>query len=252
MVHLVSQDLSLAKTGRSGLAGERSGLFMEQIRIVKEMRENDRRNGRADDDIRPRYMVWENVPGALSSNNGEDFRTVLEETARIVEETAVIPEPPRGGWHTSGCIMGNGWSIAWRVHNAEFWGVPQRRRRICLIVDFRGESAPEILFEQKGVFGDSEESRESRESAAGRTDGCTIKAIPVENSPSDSRIKVSENGVVQTLKGRMGTGEGNTPLIMIEMTSTKNTVVTDGISPTLTQRMGTGGNQVNAVLQQIS
>ena len=147
------QDLSVAGK-RAGLDGERSGLFMEQIRIIKEMRENDRNHGRTDEHIRPRYMVWENVPGALSSGKdengkplkGEDFRCVLEETARIVQEDAVIPGPPKGGWSHSGCIMGDGWSIAWRVHDAQFWGVAQRRKRIALVADFNGSTAPDILF----------------------------------------------------------------------------------------------------------
>ena len=141
---------------RAGLAGERSGLFMEQIRIVKEMREHDKANGRADEFIRPRWMVWENVPGALSSNGGEDFRAVLEETARIVDKDAVIPRPAKGKWSYSGCIMGDGWSIAWRIHDAQFWGVPQRRKRIALVADFAGAGAPEVLFVRKGMSGDSE------------------------------------------------------------------------------------------------
>lgn len=142
------QDLSVAGK-RAGLSGERSGLFMEQIRIVKEMR---KRYGK------PRYMVWENVPGAFSSNNGEDFRAVLEEVTRIADETAVIPRPPKGKWSYAGCIMGDGWSVAWRTHDAQFWGVPQRRRRIALVADFGGESAPEILFERESVSRDSQES----------------------------------------------------------------------------------------------
>ena len=115
------QDLSVAGK-RAGLAGERSGLFMEQIRIVKEMREHERRIRGTDDDfrLRPRYMVWENVPGAFSSNKGEDFRAVLEETAKIKDKNAVIPGPPNGKWPHSGCIMGDGWSIAWRLHDALF------------------------------------------------------------------------------------------------------------------------------------
>ena len=154
------QDLSVAGK-RAGLAGERSGLFMEQIRIIKEMRENDRRtNGRTNEHIRPRYMVWENVPGAFSSNKGEDFRAVLEETAKVVCEDAIIPRPTGGKWSPSGCIMGDGWSIAWRVHDAQFWGVPQRRKRIALVADFGGESAPEILFERESLCGDIAESRE--------------------------------------------------------------------------------------------
>ena len=97
------QDLSVAGK-RAGLEGQRSGLFMEQIRIIKEMRENERRNGRAAEYVRPRYMVWENVPGAFSSNKGEDFRIVLEETAKVADENASIPRPEKGKWSTSGCI----------------------------------------------------------------------------------------------------------------------------------------------------
>jgi DNA (cytosine-5)-methyltransferase 1 len=160
------QDLSVAGK-RAGLAGERSGLFMEQIRLIKEMRENDRKNGRTDEHIRPRFMVWENVPGAFSSNKGEDFRAVLEETAKVAEGDACIPGSPNGKWPHAGCIMGDGWSIAWRVHDAQFWGVPQRRKRIALVADFGGQTAPEILFERKGVSGDFEESGETRETAAG-------------------------------------------------------------------------------------
>ena len=100
-------------------------------------------------------MVWENVPGAFSSNKGEDFRIVLEETAKVADKAATIPRPEKGKWANSGAVMGDGWSIAWRVFDAQFWGVPQRRRRIALVADFGGESAPEILFERKGVFGDS-------------------------------------------------------------------------------------------------
>jgi DNA (cytosine-5)-methyltransferase 1 len=159
------QDLSVAGK-RAGLAGERSGLFMEQIRLIKEMRENDRKNGRTDEHIRPRFMVWENVPGAFSSNKGEDFRAVLEETAKVAEGDACIPGSPNGKWPHAGCIMGDGWSIAWRVHDAQFWGVPQRRKRIALVADFGGETAPEILFERKGMSGNSAESGEERKGTA--------------------------------------------------------------------------------------
>lgn len=146
------QDLSVAGK-RAGLDGERSGLFMEQIRIIKEMRENDRASGRTGHNVRPRFMVRENVPGALSSNKGEDFRIVLEETAKVADETAAIPRPPKGKWSNAGAIMGNGWSIAWRILDAQFWGVPQRRRRIVLIADFGGSTAPEILFERESLSG---------------------------------------------------------------------------------------------------
>lgn len=146
------QDLSVAGK-RAGLAGERSGLFMEQIRIIKEMREADALRRRSDDDVRPRYMVWENVPGAFSSNGGKDFAAVLEETVRIIEPEAPPVSVPEKGWPTAGCLMGERWSIAWRVLDAQFWGVPQRRRRIVLVCDFNGHNAPWI------VFGDSEQDR---------------------------------------------------------------------------------------------
>ena len=172
------QDLSVAGK-RAGLDGERSGLFMEQIRIVKEMRERDRRNGRTDEYIRPRYMVWENVPGAFSSNKGEDFKTVLQEIVKISENKVPdLPLSDRGGWTKSGCLydeMGR-WSIAWRVHDAQFWGVPQRRKRIALVADFAGLSAPEILFERKGLCRHIEQSGKEREGTAGDTEGCIREA----------------------------------------------------------------------------
>lgn len=176
------QDLSVAGK-REGLVGERSGLFMDQIRIVKEMRDESIRQLRlrgADDDIRlvkPRFMVWENVPGAFSSNKGEDFRCVLEEVCRIADKTANVPMPEKGKWSTSGCIMGDGYSVAWRVHDAQFWGVPQRRKRIALVADFGGQSAPEILFERKGLSGDIEKSREEGQGIAANTESSTDKAI---------------------------------------------------------------------------
>jgi DNA (cytosine-5)-methyltransferase 1 len=149
------QNLSVAGN-REGLLGEESQLFHEQIRIVKEMRENDKRNGKPNELISPRYMVWENVPGAFSSNKGEDFRTVLEEVARVIEEGVTIPRPPKGKWATTGVIIGNGWSIAWRVFDAQYWGVPQRRRRICLVADFNGHTAPQIVFGENQYNGSTE------------------------------------------------------------------------------------------------
>lgn len=162
------QDLSIAGK-RAGLAGERSGLYMEQIRIIKEMREHDRANGRTGEFIRPRYMVWENVPGAFSSNNGKDFAAVLEEAVKIAEPEAPPVPVPEKGWSTSGCLMGDGWSVAWRVLDAQFWGVPQRRRRIALIADFGGHTAPEILFVRKGVSGNIKPGSTAGERPAGST-----------------------------------------------------------------------------------
>ena len=163
------QDLSVAGT-RAGLAGERSGLFREQMRVVREMREATRGES-------PRFMVWENVPGALSSNRGRDFGEVLNECVKISEKDAPDVPVPEKGWPKAGVLheeMGR-WSIAWRIHDAQFWGVPQRRRRIALVCDFGGMSAPEVLFEREGVRGDSATRGASGQGAAGNLGGSPEK-----------------------------------------------------------------------------
>lgn len=161
------QDLSVAGK-RVGLAGERSGLFMEQIRLIKEMRLADEQRGNSGGGVRPRFMVWENVPGAFSSNRGADFGAVLQETIRVIEPEAPDVLVPDGGWPMAGCLFGadGGWSIAWRVLDAQFWGVPQRRRRISLVADFGGERAPEVLFEREGMSWDYPARRTPREGTA--------------------------------------------------------------------------------------
>lgn len=172
------QDLSQAGK-RAGMGGERSGLYMEQIRIIKEMRNTDALRGRTGQFIRPRYMVWENVPGAFSCNKGTDFAAVLEEAVKVIEPEAPPVSVPEKGWPTSGCLYGvdGGWSIAWRVLDAQFWGVPQRRRRIALVCDFGGMSAPEILFVRKGLSGDFEQGTEKRKEAAGDAGNGTNKPV---------------------------------------------------------------------------
>ncbi len=166
------QDLSVAGK-RAGLQGERSGLFMDQIRIIKEMRDEEIRNGRAIDAVRPRYMVWENVPGAFSSANGEDFRAVLEETCRIADSSVSVPRPPRGVWLSAGAILGPEFSLAWRVLDAQYWGLAQRRKRIFLVADFTGHTASEILFKQDSLFGDTASGQETRQGAA----PCTQESV---------------------------------------------------------------------------
>ena len=299
------QDLSVAGK-QAGLAGERSGLFMEQLRIIKEMRRADLERGRTGKDTRPRYMVWENVPGAFSSNKGADFSIVLQETAKVACEQAPAVPIPKNGWPPAGCLtdVGGQWSIAWRVFDAQFWGVPQRRKRIALVADFGGLTAPEILFERQGVPGYIKPCGKEGQAAPGNietcfntagstggayciqgncidradTAGCNGKgwtegvsytlntidrpavlpfvpsppqgdvvvfepgscsrvgghiwqdgkapalraqsgdnqpAIALENHPADSRVKIAEDGIVQTLNARMGTGGGgNVPLVM--------------------------------------
>lgn len=174
------QDLSVAGK-RAGLSGERSGLFMEQIRIIKEMRDKDARSGRTRVDIRPRFMVWENVPGAFSVNKGRDFAAVLEETIRVAEPEAPDIPVPCKGWTTSGCYMGDGWSVAWRVLDAQYWGVPQRRRRIALVADFGGQSAPEILFKPKSMSGHFEPCGAQRKGTAGDAES-NIGTICIEGN----------------------------------------------------------------------
>lgn len=248
------QDLSVAGK-RAGLDGERSGLFMEQTRIIKEMRAEDAKRGRTNHACRPRFMVWENVPGALSSNGGEDFRVVLEETARIADKDAVIPRPDGGKWSNAGAIMGNGWSIAWRIHDAQFWGVSQRRRRIALVADFGGQCAAEVLFIRKGLHGDFEASGTARQAIAGdatesaRSPGKIINryddlkfsqwadlynfnlcghVAPTLNassgsSPTHSGPSVFQSGIA---------GDANN-IILDDQGGKQITVRNDGISPTL-------------------
>ena len=124
----------------------RSGLFYEAIRIIREMRE-------ATDGRYPTFAIWENVPGAFSSNKGEDFRCVLEEFVHICDEKLSVPRPANGRWNPAGEIMGDGFSVAWRTLDAQYWGVPQRRKRIYLVADFAGGRAGEILFEREGLRG---------------------------------------------------------------------------------------------------
>jgi DNA (cytosine-5)-methyltransferase 1 len=166
------QDLSVAGK-RAGLKHEangddettRSGLFMEAVRIIKEMREAT--NGKY-----PTFALWENVPGAFSSNKGEDFRIVCEELIKIAEPNAVMPEVPAKGWPYADSYCGDGWSLSYRVFDAQYWGVPQRRRRIHLIVDFRGERAGKILFEREGLRGYFAEGRTPWQAAAADAERC--------------------------------------------------------------------------------
>ena len=153
------QGLSIAGR-RLGLEDERSGLFIEQIRVIREMRDAEIRRGRTALDARPRYGVWENVPGAYSSGSpkGEDFRIVLEEFSRVADSSVSVPRPPSGSWEPAGAVLGNEFSVAWRVYDTQYWPrTPQRRRRIYLVADFGGHTAYQVLFEQHRLFGDTAE-----------------------------------------------------------------------------------------------
>ena len=279
------QDMSIAGK-RSGLDGSRSSLFYEAIRIVKEMR-------CATNGEKPRFIVWENVPGAFSSNKGADFKAVLESVIGVAEPTAEVPAPDQKGWPDADYYLGDRWSVAYRVLDAQGWGVPQRRKRIYLVADFAGQSAPKVLFESEGVSGYSAAGFRAWQRAASGAEGgagaagdsggavrsgggivlndqggacmdvsedvtgtlraqehghppCVMEAagfctehsanarsigyeeersptlragvvpaaIALENHPTDSRVKIAEDGMVQTLPARMGTGGGNVPLLM--------------------------------------
>lgn len=162
------QNFSLAAPHRIGLAGERSSLFWELIRLVKEIREDEKRIGKPNLLIRPRYVCWENVPGAFSANHGEDFRIILEEFCKLADDTILIPQPPKGKWLSAGTIMGDTFSLAWRVFDAQYWSeTPQRRKRIYLILDLAGQSAGKILFEQESLFRHTGPGKAEREGTSG-------------------------------------------------------------------------------------
>lgn len=215
------QDMSVAGK-RAGLkhtaVGDeettRSGLFMEAIRIIKEMRVKT--NG-----IYPRFAVWENVPGAFSSNRGEDFRLVLEEFIKITEPNAVMPAVPQAGWAYADCISGDGWSIAYRVFDAQYWGVPQRRRRIYLVADFRGECAGKILFEREGVRGYFEAGRTPWQGIAADAQNCVGtddragESKLVLDDQGGQRICVRTDGKSPTLRAE---AHGNVPCIINKKT----------------------------------
>ena len=183
---------------------------MEQVRIVKEMREHDRTNGRTGDMVRPRFMVWENVPGAFSSNKGRDFAAVLEEIIRIAEPEAPDIEVPEKGWPTWGGYhdeVGGRWSVAWRVHDAQYWGVPQRRRRISVVADFGGDTAGEILFERKSVSGHPAESGTAGGRLAGNAESGASYAVRIRGGCDGG----GKGALVQEDKsGTLGTGNDQT------------------------------------------
>lgn len=243
------QDLSVAGL-RKGLAGERSGLFMEQMRIVKEMRNESRRQLKESGadfsvcDIKPRYLVWENVTGAYSSGKpeGADFQAVLEEITRVVCNEAPTVPIPAEGWPYAGCLEGVGeeglpFSICWRTHDAQYWGVPQRRRRIALVADFGGSTASEILFERQGESRNPKQSRAQRQGSAPTVGASseitsTVHEYDIGAGPGSGRVtyegdtvtvyenhgqdtRYTELGeVCNTVSATYGMGGNNTPFVV--------------------------------------
>ena len=268
------QDMSVAGR-RAGLDGSRSNLFYEAVRIAKEMREAT--NGRY-----PTWLCWENVPGAFSSSAGADFKAVLDEIRKIKDPEADTPRPAK--WPNAGCILADDHSVAWRVFDAQYWGVPQRRKRIYLVADLAGQRAGKVLFESEGLSGYTPQGFRSWQGSAGAaeegahpagvgTDGyngaiadiaatlgvnCGMSTgrngVMVLNDQGGSFMAVSED-VTGTLRSQM---DGHPPVVVdtpdaiaVENhpTDSRVTVSGDGKVQTLTSRMGTGGNNVPLVMK---
>lgn len=222
------QDLSVAGK-RAGLKHEangddettRSGLFMEAVRIIKEMR-------KATNGEYPTFAVWENVPGAFSSNKGEDFRTVLEELIKIVEPTAVMPAVPKNGWPYADSYCGDGWSIAYRTYDAQYWGVPQRRRRIYLVLDLRGQRAGKVSFEREGVRGNFATFKTAGQGTAGDaanrtgTDDCEGEGNCLTPWDYQGKRVYSADGVFQTLYSAENSGQQQQAVCLLVMDTPEN------------------------------
>lgn len=225
-------DLSVAGK-RQGLNAERSGLFFQAIRIIKEMR--GATNGKY-----PRFAVWENVTGAFSSNGGEDFRCVLEEFCKIKDADLSVPKPEK--WTKAGEIMGENFSVAYRTFDAQYWGVPQRRMRVYLVADFEGGCASKILFESEGMSGYSAESFRAWQETAQSFGNCseeTGSGLMFENHSQDTRYTGPLN-VAQTVSATYGTGGNNQPFV----------VESSVVPATLKIRCGHGNSGRGALIQK--
>lgn len=236
-------DMSIAGR-REGLEGQQSCLFHQAIRIVREMREET--NG-----LYPRYIVWENVKGAFSSNGGEDFRTVLEEVCQIKKPGVPIPRYEK--WQNAGIVLGGGFSVAWRLLDAQYWGVPQRRERIYLVADFAGRGAGEILFESEGLSGYSAAGFRAWQEAAGCTGGSAAEpGLLCLNDQGGIRMDVTE-GVANTLRAE----SHHPPLVMGRRQDVFENHGKDArytgpleVNTTLTAHYGTGGNNQPLVVSR--
>lgn len=235
-------DMSIAGK-RAGLKGKQSCLFYEAIRIIKEMR-------RETDGRKPRYIIWENVTGSFSSSKGHDFQSVLTEVARAIEPEAPEVPMPEKGWPSADTLLGDGWSIAYRVFDSQGWGVPQRRRRVYLVADFGGGCAGKILFDTEGLLGDSASCFRSWQGTAGRLASClgasggSVGPAIVLGDQGGCRMDVSEE-VTGTLRAH-----GNHPPLVYENHSmdTRYTGPLE-VAPTVSATYGTGGNNQPLVTQ---
>ena len=230
------QDMSVAGK-RSGLDGERSALFYQAVRIVKEMR--CKTNGKY-----PRFVVWENVQGAFSSNKGEDFRAVLSSLCKIKREDYAVPELPNGKWDNAGCIMGEDFSLAWRLFDAQYWGVPQRRKRIYLVADFDGGSAGKILFESEGVSGYTPQGFRSWQGAAGGAEESVGASSLCLNDQGGQRMDVTEN-FTATLRA----ASNHPPLVFENHSQDTRYKGPLSVAQTVSSTYGMGGNNQPGVLE---
>ena len=209
------QNLSIAGNGK-GLAGQESSLFFEAVRVIQEMR--CATNGRF-----PQIVIWENVYGAFSSTQGEDFRTVIETLWKICEGDDSVPryaedKQGRQKWPHTGFVLGDYSSIAWRGLDAQGWGVPQRRKRVFVVLDLGGQCAGRILFEREGLRRDFKKVRRTGQTVRPASETSPVehyRVYAVENHAQDSRVSLRPDNTVQTLAGRMGTGGGNVPLVLV-------------------------------------
>ena len=209
------QNLSIARNGK-GLAGQESSLFFEAIRVIQDMR--CATNGRF-----PQIVIWENVYGAFSSTQGEDFRTVIETLWKICEGNDSVPryaedKQGRQKWPHTGFVLGDHSSIAWRGLDAQGWGVAQRRKRVFVVLDLGGQCAGQILFEREGLRRDFKKVRRTGETIRPASETSPVehyRVYAVENHAQDSRVSLRPDNTVQTLAGRMGTGGGNVPLVLV-------------------------------------
>ena len=230
------QDMSVAGK-RSGLDGERSSLFYQAVRIVKEMR--CKTNGKY-----PRFVVWENVQGAFSSNKGEDFRAVLSSLCKIKREDYAVPELPNGKWDNAGCIMGEDFSLAWRLFDAQYWGVPQRRKRIYLVADLDGGSAGKILFESEGVSGYTPQGFRSWQGTAGSAEESVGASSLCLNDQGGQRMDVTED-FTATLRA----ASNHPPLVFENHSQDTRYKGPLNVAQTMLSTYGTGGNNQPFVLE---
>lgn len=231
------QDMSVAGK-RNGLDGERSGLFYQAVRIVKEMR--CKTNGKY-----PRFVVWENVPGAFSSNKGDDFKAVLEALCKIKTENASVPRAEKGKWENAGLIMAEGFSLAWRVLDAQYFGVPQRRRRIYLVADFDGECAGKILFESEGLSGYSSQGGCSWKRVAGAVESGTGTAGAIcLNDQGGERMDVTKDKT-STLRAH----SNHPPLVFENHSQDTRYVGPIDKAQTVLATFGMGGNNQPFVME---